>query len=125
MAKAFPDSLGPVDPDLADRLKASLGDPDDAHVIAAAIQGHADLIVTSNLKDFPPNLLQSYSLEAVHPDDFLVSLLDEAEAPSLEAVLDCFHSLQRSRPSWTDYLARLKKVNLKSLAQRLQILKAT
>ena len=52
----------------------SLPDPDDRHVLAAAIRAGAEVIVTFNLKDFPATTLSSYDLEAKHPDDFLVSL---------------------------------------------------
>lgn len=51
-------------------------DPDDAHVVAAAIMGRAELIVTSNLKDFPSDLLEELGLHATSPDGFLLDLLD-------------------------------------------------
>ncbi len=56
----------------------SLPDPDDRHVLAAAIRADADVIVTYNLKDFPAETLAPFDIEAQHPDDFLVSLLDQA-----------------------------------------------
>jgi hypothetical protein len=45
---------------------------EDAHVVAAAVHGHADVIVTSNLKDFPDRLLDVHGVAAQSPDDFLV-----------------------------------------------------
>jgi hypothetical protein len=47
-----------------------LPDPGDRHVLAAAIRGRADVIVTRNLRDFPPDRLAPYGIEAQHPDTF-------------------------------------------------------
>ena len=48
-------------------------DPDDRHVLAAAIASDADTIVTFNLKHFPAAALAEHGVEAVHPDEFLAS----------------------------------------------------
>ena len=48
----------------------------DRHVLAAAVRGGADLIVTANLRDFPEADLVPYGVEAVHPDEFLLDQLD-------------------------------------------------
>lgn len=47
-----------------------LPDPDDRHVLAAAIAGHADCIVTINLQNFPAAVLGEFGLEAIDPDNF-------------------------------------------------------
>ncbi|QAY59536.1 PIN domain-containing protein [Microbacterium protaetiae] len=57
-------------------LSLRLPDPDDRHVLAAAIRSRADAIVTANLKDFPDATLSAFDVEAIHPDDFLMSQLD-------------------------------------------------
>src|SRR5262245_16383071 len=48
-------------------------DPDDRHVLAAAIRAGAGVIVTYNLADFPAEALARFDIEAQHPDDFLIS----------------------------------------------------
>jgi predicted nucleic acid-binding protein len=55
----------------------NLPDPNDRHVLAAAIYSQADIIVTFNLADFPQYYLKNYSLQALHPDAFIVSLIEE------------------------------------------------
>ncbi|MYN07088.1 PIN domain-containing protein ['Massilia aquatica' Lu et al. 2020] len=50
----------------------ALPDEGDRHVLAAAIVGHADAIVTFNLKDFPESAVAQHGVEVLHPDDFLV-----------------------------------------------------
>lgn len=47
-----------------------LPDPDDRHVLAAAIKAGAQVIVTRNLKDFPETDLQPWDIEAQSPDAF-------------------------------------------------------
>ena len=53
-----------------------LPDANDRHVLAAAIEANASLIVTYNLADFPNTVLQTFGVRAVHPDIFLSSLFD-------------------------------------------------
>ena len=56
----------------------TLPDKDDRHVLAAAITGRADVIVTFNLKDFPKSALQMHKIEAQHPDDFIRHQLEQS-----------------------------------------------
>ena len=53
-----------------------LTDPDDRHVLAAAISSGAKVIVTRNLKDFPQDKLEPYEIEAQHPDTFITHLIE-------------------------------------------------
>ncbi|MEG4282941.1 PIN domain-containing protein [Microcoleus sp. A006_D1] len=53
-----------------------LPDPGDRHVLAAAIHSHADFIVTFNLRDFPADKLRQYNIEPLHPDEFMLRLLN-------------------------------------------------
>lgn len=56
--------------------KLELPDPNDRHVLAAAIHSKSDAIVTFNLKDFPKEYLKSFDVELIHPDDFIVYQFD-------------------------------------------------
>lgn len=63
-----------------------LPDADDRHVFAAAICGHASVIVTFNLKDFPAAVLKPKGMEAQDPDEFIRHLCDFNQAAVLSAV---------------------------------------
>ena len=66
----------------------TLPDPDDRYILAAAIRGQAQIIVTANLKDFPSNYLSQYDIEVQHPDEFITYLLEI----SPNAVVDAFQA---------------------------------
>jgi len=57
--------------------KLWLPDPDDIHVLAAAVAGHCDGIVTMNAKDFPRNVLSEEGLYRSDPDGLLCRFNDE------------------------------------------------
>lgn len=86
-----------------------LPDAGDRHVLAAAIVGRADVIVTRNLRDFPAGLLAPYRIEAQHPDMFVRHVLDLGEAAALAAIRDQRASLRnppRTVEEFLDTLAR-------------------
>lgn len=68
---SFPESLAGDYSLLLDRVT---NDPKDRHVLAAAIHEQASLIVTFNLKDFPPASLKPWSIAVKHPQDYLKTL---------------------------------------------------
>ena len=73
--EAFEDAVVPAD--AIDRLEPSMANhPKDRHVLAAGVLAGAQHVITSNLADFPPEATQPHGIEAVHPDDFLLAMLD-------------------------------------------------
>lgn len=91
MRSAFPNAEVTGFENLVDAMTT---DPKDRHVAAAAVRGNAVLIVTANIRDFPPDALEPYDIEAIHPDDFLQDQLDLSPALTLEC-------LQRQRAEYT------------------------
>ena len=83
METAFPDALVTDWESLAQTVQ--LPDPDDRHVVAAARAGRADVIVTDNLADFPPDALPA-PLTRQSLDDFLLDSLDLHPAQVVSAV---------------------------------------
>ncbi len=71
----FPRAIVPVHAGLMQRLW--LPDPDDIHVLAAAVSGSCDGILTMNAKDFPRDYLNEQGLARYDPDGFCCRMLDE------------------------------------------------
>lgn len=80
----WPKAVIPVPEGLMQRLW--LPDTNDVHVLAAAIAGHADMILTLNAKDFPRNILAEEGLSRADPDTFLVGLHSATPDAVLQAV---------------------------------------
>jgi predicted nucleic acid-binding protein len=95
-------------------LEASLDlpDPDDRHVLAAAIKAHTDVIVTYNLNDFPESILKPLGLEAQHPDEFISHLIDLAPAAVIGAAIACRQRLRNPPMEGSDYLDCLERQQL-------------
>ena len=96
-----------------------LPDPDDRHVLAAAIVGRCDVIVTCNLRDFPKDTVTRYGLEVLHPDDFLTNQLDLMPGPFCDAVHKIRARLVAPPISVQEYLATLSELGLVATAAEL------
>lgn len=92
MNQAVPDCLVTAFESLIDGLR--LPDPDDRHVLAAAIRCQAGVIVSYNLKHFPEAALAPYGIEAQHPDEFVSHLFDLDPGAVCAAVRDQRESLK-------------------------------
>jgi hypothetical protein len=97
-----------------------LPDPDDRHVLAAAIVGGADVIVTCNVKDFPADALAPYGIEAQHPDDFVMSQFDLSAPTVCEAVKQQRANLRNPPYSVDEFLATLARQQLPRTVARLR-----
>ena len=98
----------------------SLPDPNDRHVLAAAIVGHCDVIVTQNLKDFPDAVLAPFDIEAQHPDEFLSNHLNLAPGIFCSAVRKVRARLVHPPYTVEEYLETLTRQGLVATASELQ-----
>jgi predicted nucleic acid-binding protein len=98
----------------------ALPDADDRHVLAAAVAGRCDVIVTLNLKDFPAAALTSYGIEVQHPDEFLSNHLRLAPGVFRDAVRRLRARLTNPPYSVGDYLGILKQQGLVATAAELK-----
>jgi predicted nucleic acid-binding protein len=97
-----------------------LPDPDDRHVLAAAIRAGAQAIVTFNIKDFPPTALEPYDIEALHPDEFVLDLLDLAPAAVANVIRDQADALKSPPRTIADLLDTLQAGGLVQSVAKLR-----
>ena len=119
MAKAVPDSVVHGWQSIEPGLKG-LPDADDRHVLAAAICGHADAIVTFNLGDFPAEALAPFGVEAQHPDDFLLNQLDLSLIAALKSIKAMRARWRKPQLTALDLAAGIEKLQLPLVAARLR-----
>jgi hypothetical protein len=124
MDKAIPDALITGHETLIAGLV--LPDPDDRHVLAAAIRCNASVIVTFNEKDFPAAALAVYGIETQHPDEFADNLFNLDNAAVVAAAQRQRRNLKNPSVDVDQYLDTLLRQGLvqttKSLASYRTIL---
>lgn len=98
----------------------TLPDPDDRHVLAAALHCGASIIVTSNLKDFPTAVLAPLGIEALHPDRFVRRLFDENPDAVIEAARSHRADLKNPPRSPAEYIAALEHQDMTVTAAALR-----
>ncbi len=118
MNRSVPDSLV-VDFEALIPTLDALPDPDDAHVLAAAIASQSQVIVTFNLKDFPAEILDRYGISAQHPDQFLLSLMNQDPHPVLRSIEITRTRLKNPPKTFDEYLDTLSKQGLVGTVAKL------
>ncbi len=103
MNEAFPEALTSVSDGLIARMR---NHPKDRHVVAAAVSAGAQLIVTSNLRDFK---VLPAGIEALSPDDFLRDLFDLDPPLLVSIVRSQAAALRRPPRTFEEFVAGLSK----------------
>jgi predicted nucleic acid-binding protein len=117
---AFPDALVQNYEGLINHLK--LPDINDRHVLAAAIKTNANLIVTNNIKDFPEEYLQSFSIHAKTADDFLTDIIDLNQEQAIAAFKEMVLNKKNPKQDEFEVLDLLRNAGLKDTANYLHAL---
>ena len=98
-----------------------LPDTGDRHVLAAAIEAGASVLLTFNLADFPRAILAPFGVAARDPDGFLCELhADNPEA--VEAAVDASRlNLRLTAPDMDEFIEILGRQRLTAFAARLRV----
>ncbi len=102
-----------------DLTRLWLPDPDDVHVLAAAIAGSADLILTLNARDFPRHILADEGIARADPDHFLLGLWQASPGPVGQAVANVHAEACRLSGQALDLRKLLKRARLPRLGKAM------
>ena len=106
-----------ITPRAGDLARLHLPDPNDIHVLAGAMAGHADLLCTFNAKDFPRHTLAAEGIERVDPDQLLRRMMP---SPAIaEVVADVHATAERLSGETMPLRAMLKRARLPKLGKAL------
>ena len=95
-------------------------DPDDRHVVAAALECKASVIVTRDKKHFTAGTLGPYGLRRMYPDDFLCDRLTDLPERVLDVVEQARLALGRSKPDAVSYIQIIDEAGLHGFAFQLK-----
>ena len=99
----------------------TLPDPNDRHILAAAIHAKAQVIVTNNLKDFPSAVLEPFGIQARNADNFIWGVLETNKAAVIQVLRTIQSRLRKPPVAMAEYLTTLEQVGLK---KSIEVIKA-
>lgn len=117
MRDEFPAAMVRARPEIERRLV--LPDPADLHVLAVAIAGHADAILTFNAADFPRHVLAAEGLQRRDPDGFLWELWSFHPEAVAKAVAQVHATAQAMAGAPLALKSLLKRGKLNRLAKAM------
>ena len=119
MSAAFPEAFV-HDWETYERSCAALPDPNDRHVLAAAIKCDAAVIVTDNIRDFPEEVLETFAIEPMSTDDFLADAIDLNQGQALAAIDQMRAAFTSPGYSMAHLLTRMEEIGLNQSAALLR-----
>lgn len=120
MCEAIEDCLVTGHQGLADQVH--LPDEGDRHVVAAAIRSGAQAIITSNLRDFPSHALEPLEMAAIHPDAFVLDLIDLAPGLVMRVIQEQTNALKNPPRTIAEVLDMLEQCGLVRVAAEIRFL---
>lgn len=100
-------------------IRSMICNEKDRHVLAAAVRGNADVIVTFNVKDFPLASTNPYDIEVKSPDVFLLDLLDLAPKYVLTEIRSQADANVRQPCTFTSLLTALARAGVPMFAEEV------
>lgn len=116
MRRAFPDAEVTGYRSLVGAMTC---DPKDRHVLAAAVRADAAAIVTFNTDDFPTESVDPFEVDVIHPDRFLLDLLDLAPSAVRAAVVEQAAAYKREPRTLSQLRRSLSTAGVASFAAEL------
>jgi predicted nucleic acid-binding protein len=120
LVRAFPEAMIEGHEHLEAALQA-LPDPDDRHIVAAALHAGAAQIITNNLRDFPVDVMGPLQIDVRSADDFIADTLDLPmdSSTALSAVRRMRERLRRPELTNAELLIRMERNGLGQTAAHL------
>jgi hypothetical protein len=100
-----------------------LPDPNDRHILAAAVKTRADVILTFNDRDFPAHVVEPLGIEISHPDDFLLDQFGISEELFIAYVREDFQHYKAPALTFENYVEDLRKAGVPKTAKLIEELR--
>tara|TARA_R110000868_G_scaffold2384_7_gene17755 strand:- start:36607 stop:37182 length:576 start_codon:yes stop_codon:yes gene_type:complete len=118
IAEAFPEAC--IDGHQMFIASLKLKDPDDRHVVAAAIRTRAGIIVTENRRDFDPETLEALDIQCLRLDDFVADIIDLAGPEAVAALRTMRERFKHPGMTAEAFVRRLEAKGLVNTATLLE-----